>query len=119
MSDFPLIQPNVGLASIARIEPNKTTLPSQGQARMTGGRVHESVRRLYEPFTVNHLAIELTVPSVPDPELLHPNRFEAALLDAVDKMEKLPESERALGVLHEIRAARDQFRINHVALNQV
>jgi hypothetical protein len=118
MADILPVRSNVGLTSVDHFEAPRDTLPSRGDGQMVGGKVRESVRRLYEPFTINHLAIEFTVPTV-HPELLHPNRFAAALLDVVDKMESMPESGPALEVVKGIKTARDTYNFVAGALNLV
>ncbi len=124
MNEVSLWQPNVGIESIGwRETGDRTRLPGPGQTGgIYGGKVRQSLRGLYDQVTSQDVVLDMTSPHITDPGLLLPHKFEAALLDVVDKMEARaaahPDDDHAaLAHVREIKAARDVWRFNLVALN--
>ena len=124
MSDLSLIGPTVGLTSIARFEADHTgAARKKSDYTPIGGRVVQNVRSLYEHTTVKDVALALSVPVIMDPDLLQPQRFESALLDAFDKIDAQVREDPTTGAaahktLAGIKAAWAQCRDNIAALNQ-
>ncbi len=123
MIDISLMRPTVGLAGVDWADSGQLTLPGQSEHQAVGRQVRQSIQSLYDHVTVSDLAVGLTVPSSIDPQMLQQHHFEAALLDAFDKvddfMEQHPESgSDAHDILKNIKAAWEQCRYNVAALNQ-
>ena len=124
MSDVSLISPTVGLTSIAWSDETVEARDSQQHDYTPiGGRVVQSVRSLYDQATLLDVARDLTEFARVDTDLRQPQRFEAALLDAFDKVAAAvnanqQEGAAALKVLEGIKDAWEQCRYNMAALNQ-
>ena len=124
INDLSLIKPTVGLSSVTRAD-DATDISDLQQHDYTpiGGRVIQSVRSLYDQNTLLDVARGLTEPRRVDADLQRPQRFEAALLDAFDKVAaacaaNTKEGDAALKTLKGIKDAWEQCRYNMAALNQ-
>ena len=123
MSDISLISPTIGLTSIDRQHFDPGTAERRPDYTPTGKPVEQSVRKLYDQQTLKDVALDLTVMTVIDPDLLQRQNFEAALLNAYDKVaEHAARDPGATGVhdtLKGLTEASKQFSFNTSALNQI
>lgn len=125
MREISPASPTIGLSAIMRAERQVGTdqTGADSRATFTGRTIRQNVRSLYDQKTVADAALAATVPKEVDPDLLQPPKFDAAFLDAQEKVvEDSRTNERAdaaKAILTRINEARDQCRKSIAALNQV
>ena len=123
MNEVTPFQPRVGLTSIQWNDAGRPTLPGASEAAgMLGARVRQSLRDLYDQVTTKDILLGMTVPHITDPDLLLPHKFEAALMDVIEKMEagettNPKERHVASADVRQIWDACVQWQYNRVALN--
>ena len=116
INEASLMNPVVGIESVARYETERMTLPPKSEAKVVGAKMQNNLQILYESKSVDEQARELTAPHFSDNTIFVPNRFDAAMYDTADKMQAYGDSP-ATAEMQSLKATRMQWRENNLALN--
>ncbi|NEX16200.1 MAG: hypothetical protein C1943_06135 [Halochromatium sp.] len=81
--------PDLGLEVIARLDGVDTNLPAQRDTQLTGGPIRQWVGELFRPTTLDQALRQFIQPSVSDPSLLTPARFESLVRDSAQVLSEL------------------------------
>ena len=114
--DISLMNPTVGIESVARYETERMTLPPKSEAKVVGAKVQNNLQILYESKSIEEQARELTAPHFTDNNIFVPHRFDAAMYDTADKMKAYGDGP-ATAEMQDLKATRMQWRENNLALN--
>ena len=114
--EISMMNPTIGIASVARFETDRMTLPEKADATVVGAKVLNNLHILYETKSVAEHARELTTPRFSDNSIFVPHRFDAAMYDTTDKMLAHGDSPAA-AEMKSLKATRMQWRENTLALN--
>ena len=88
MSEIYPYKPDIGIASVDRRNDEPAMLPGSGQTGgLYGGKIRQIMSELYNQPTSRDTILNLTVPHIPNSDLLLQHKFSAALLELLDKME--------------------------------
>ena len=86
--------PDLGLEAIARLDGADTNLPAQRETQLTGGPIRHWVGELFRPTTLDQTLRQFVQPSVSDPALLTPARFEFLVRDSAQVLSELAERDQ-------------------------
>ena len=114
MSEIYPYQPDKGIAAVDWRNDEPAMLPGSGQiAGLYGGKIRQVMSELYNQPTSRDTILNLTVPHLPNSDLLLQPKFSAALQGLLDKMEG---DHPALAHVREYKANLDVLNYNINAL---
>ncbi|MEM9761324.1 MAG: hypothetical protein AAF968_02225 [Pseudomonadota bacterium] len=124
MEKLPLLDSGVGIERIDHLDPSYAPLPASHDAEIVGSKQADNVGAIYEAPLTDRIVRGLQTPSIPDPSMLNPARFEASVRDAIDKVGQGADMgssvcKEAARHLRPVSAARELFWAKLSELSQV
>ena len=116
LDEVSMMNPTIGIASVARYETDMASLPDKADATVVGAKMQNNLHILFEARSVDELARELTTPRFTDGSIFVPNRFDAAMYDTAEKIQSEGDSPAA-EEMQRLKATRMQWRENTLALS--
>ena len=116
-NEVSLMNPAIGIETVAHYESERMVLPSKGEARVLGSKVENNLQSMYGVQTVSDKARDLTVPRFSDNSIFMPTYFDAAMYDTADKMKIDPDDDAAAATMQALKATHAQWRENKLSLS--